>query len=117
MPAVSITKTFGFEAAHVLPWHPGKCSRVHGHSYRLDVTVTGPTDRNGVVMDFADLGRAVTAAVVERCDHAFLNDLVDNPTAEIMAVWIWDALREPLPGLAEVELWETRSCAVVYRGA
>mgnify|MGYP001379926542 FL=1 len=54
--------------------------------------------------------------MVDRLDHTYLNDKIDNPTAEVMSVWIWNALREPLAGLVEVELWETRSCAVVYRG-
>ena len=110
--------TFDFEAAHRLPNHPGKCKELHGHSYRLVVAVERAISRDtGMAIDFADLKRVVRQNVVDRLDHTFVNDLIDNPTAEIMAVWIWDALRGPLPGLAEVELWETRSCAVVYRGA
>ena len=62
------------------------------------------------------LKQVVRREVVDRLDHTYINDLIDNPTAEVMAVWIWNALREPLSGLAEVELWETRNCAVVYRG-
>jgi hypothetical protein len=54
--------------------------------------------------------------VVDRLDHTYVNDMIENPTAEVMAVWIWNALRDSMPGLAEVTLWETRSCAVVYRG-
>ena len=69
-----------------------------------------------MAIDFADLKKVVRREVVDRLDHKFVNDLIDNPTAEVMAVWIWNALREPLPGIAEVELWETRSCSVVYRG-
>jgi 6-pyruvoyltetrahydropterin/6-carboxytetrahydropterin synthase len=110
--------TFDFEAAHRLPNHPGKCKELHGHSYRLVVAVERTlAPDTGMAIDFADLKRVVRQQVVDRLDHTFVNDLIDNPTAEIMAVWIWDALRGPLPGLAEVELWETRSCAVVYRGA
>ena len=69
-----------------------------------------------MAIDFADLKRIVRCSVVDPLDHTYVNDRIDNPTAEVMAIWIWNALREPLPGLAEVELWETRSCAVVYRG-
>ena len=54
--------------------------------------------------------------VVDRFDHRYVNDLIENPTAEVMAEWIWRRLVEPLGGLSEVELWETASCAVVYRG-
>ena len=110
--------TFDFEAAHVLPHHKGKCKNLHGHSYRLIVSVERPiSGDSGMAIDFADLKQIVRQKVVDRLDHTYVNDLIDNPTAEIMAVWIWNALREPLPGLFEVELQETRTCAVVYRGA
>lgn len=108
---------FDFEAAHKLPHHPGKCRDLHGHSYHLVVSVDRPVStESGMAIDFGDLKKVVRAEVVDRLDHTYINDTIDNPTAEVMAAWIWNALREPLPGLAEVELWETRSCAVVYRG-
>ena len=110
--------SFDFEAAHRLPHHPGKCRELHGHSYRLVVTVERPVAaETGMAIDFTDLKRIVRREVVEPLDHTYVNDRIDNPTAEVMAAWIWNAMREPLAGLAEVELWETRSCAVVYRGA
>jgi len=112
-----VKATFDFEAAHRLPRHPGKCKDLHGHSYHLVVTVERPVAaESGMAIDFADLKKVVRRDVVDRLDHTFINDLIDNPTAEVMAVWIWNALRETLPGISEVELWETRSCAVVYRG-
>jgi 6-pyruvoyltetrahydropterin/6-carboxytetrahydropterin synthase len=108
---------FDFEAAHRLPHHPGKCKELHGHSYHLVVSVERAVARDtGIAIDFADLKQVVRREVVDRLDHTYVNELIDNPTAEVMAVWIWNALREPLPGIAEVELWETRNCAVVYRG-
>jgi 6-pyruvoyltetrahydropterin/6-carboxytetrahydropterin synthase len=69
-----------------------------------------------MAIDFSDLKQIVRQNVVDRLDHTYINDTIDNPTAEVMAVWIWNALREPLSGLTEIELWETRSCAVIYRG-
>ena len=112
-----VKATFDFEAAHRLPRHPGKCKDLHGHSYHLVVSVDRPVaGDSGMAIDFSDLKTVVRREVVDRLDHTFINDLIDNPTAEVMAVWIWNALRLPLPGIAEVELWETRSCAVVYRG-
>jgi len=109
---------FDFEAAHRLPHHPGKCRELHGHSYRLVVTVDRPVDAaTGMAIDFADLKEIVRQRVVDRLDHTYINDQIDNPTAEVMSVWIWKALAEPLAGLVEIELWETRNCAVVYRGA
>jgi 6-pyruvoyltetrahydropterin/6-carboxytetrahydropterin synthase len=114
---VRVKAAFDFEAAHRLPHHPGKCRELHGHSYRLVVTVERPVAGDtGMAIDFADLKQVVKRDVVDRLDHTYVNDLIDNPTAEVMAVWIWNALRAPLAGLTEVELWETRGCAVVYRG-
>jgi len=114
---VRVKVAFDFEAAHRLPRHPGKCRELHGHSYHLVVSVDRPVEaESGMAIDFSDLKRIVRAQVVDRLDHTYVNDTIDNPTAEVMAVWIWNALREPMPGLAEVELWETRNCAVVYRG-
>ena len=112
-----VRRSFDFEAAHQLPHHPGKCRRLHGHSYRLVVAVDGSPDATtGMVIDFSDLKRIVKARVLDRLDHASANDLIDNPTAERIARWIWDELREQLAGLCEVELHETRNCSVVYRG-
>jgi 6-pyruvoyltetrahydropterin/6-carboxytetrahydropterin synthase len=114
---VKVRRQFDFEAAHRLPHHPGKCRELHGHSYRLVVTVDRPVDpESGMAIDFSDLKRVVRAEVVDRLDHKYVNDLIDNPTAEVMAVWIWNRLRGPLPGLVEIELWETRNCSVIYRG-
>lgn len=112
-----VKRVFDFEAAHVLPNHKGKCARLHGHSYRLVVTVDRPVDPDsGLAVDFGDLKRIVRDQVVDRLDHVHLNDLIDNPTAENIARWVWARLAGPLEGLEEVELWETRRCAVVYRG-
>jgi 6-pyruvoyltetrahydropterin/6-carboxytetrahydropterin synthase len=114
---VRVRRHFDFEAAHRLPNHPGKCRELHGHSYRLVVTVDRPVDpESGMAIDFSDLKRVVREAVVDRLDHKYVNDLIENPTAEVMSVWIWNRLRDPLPGLVEIELWETRNCSVVYRG-
>lgn len=108
---------FDFEAAHKLPHHPGKCKNLHGHSYHLVVSVDRPVAADtGMAIDFSDLKAVVRRQVVDRLDHTYVNDMIENPTAEVMAVWIWNALRDSMPGLAEVTLWETRSCAVVYRG-
>jgi 6-pyruvoyltetrahydropterin/6-carboxytetrahydropterin synthase len=114
---VRVKRVFDFEAAHVLPHHPGKCSRLHGHSYRLAVTVDRPVDAaTGLAIDFSELKSVVQREAVEALDHVYVNDFIANPSAENMAVWIWGRLAPCLPGLVEVELWETRRCAVVYRG-
>jgi 6-pyruvoyltetrahydropterin/6-carboxytetrahydropterin synthase len=118
---VQIRKQFAFEAAHVLPYHNGKCSRLHGHSYRLDVTVEGALAADGpatgMVVDFDELSRIVRATIVDKLDHTHLNDTIENPTSENIAVWIWKRLHSEVPGLAELTLWETaNACAIVRRG-
>ncbi len=113
-----IRKTFRFEAAHVLPHHPGKCARLHGHSYRVEVAVAGALQAagpaTGMVVDFDALAAVVRPHVVERLDHSSLNDLMPNPTAEEIALWIWNELIARVEGLEEIVVWETASaCAVV----
>jgi 6-pyruvoyltetrahydropterin/6-carboxytetrahydropterin synthase len=69
---MELTKTFRFEASHVLPKHPGKCSRLHGHSWVLHVSVSGPINIDtGFVMDFADIS-AVVKPLIKRLDHRHL---------------------------------------------
>jgi 6-pyruvoyltetrahydropterin/6-carboxytetrahydropterin synthase len=116
---VLLRKSFTFEAAHVLPNHPGKCSRLHGHSYRLDVTLEGPLQADGpaagMIEDFEVVSRVVKAAVIGELDHRSLNELIENPTAERIACWVWSRLAPQLPQLAELTLWETRKACVVLR--
>ncbi len=108
---------FEFSAAHRLPVHEGPCARLHGHNYRLIVTVEGqPDPETGMVMPFEDLERTVRDDVLARCDHQMVNDFLENPTAERIAEWIWDALSPRVPGLFELRLFETPRYAVVYRG-
>lgn len=112
-----IRRRFDFEAAHALPRHPGKCRELHGHSYRLVVTLDLPVDpATGMTIDFSDLKAWVHREVIDRVDHRNLNDLMENPTAEHICEWIWSRLHGRLPGLEEIELFETRRCSVVYRG-
>lgn len=112
-----VRRRFRFEAAHELPRHPGKCRNLHGHSYELFVVVEGPIDADsGMVIDFSDLKQTVRREVVDPLDHEYLNRVIDNPTAEQVAVWIWDRLTSTLTGLVEIELRETEDCGVVYRG-
>ena len=118
---MQIRKQFAFEAAHVLPHHTGKCSRLHGHSYRLDVAVEGTPHADGpgsgMIVDFDDLSRIVRGGIIDALDHRFLNDMIENPTSENIIVWIWRRLDPLLDGLAELTLWETATaCAIVRRG-
>jgi len=114
---VRVRRRFRFEAAHRLPRHPGKCRELHGHSYELVVVVERAVEPDsGIAIDFSDLKRVVGEAVVSRLDHRCLNDLMENPTAELLAVWVWERLTPLLDGLVEIEIFETRDSSVVYRG-
>ena len=115
-----IYKEFSFEAAHRLPNVPEghKCARLHGHSFRVRISVDGPVgDRSGWVMDFADLKTAYRP-IHDQLDHRYLNEIsgLENPTSENVARWIWERLSGPLPGLAEVEVKETCTTGCVFRG-
>jgi 6-pyruvoyltetrahydropterin/6-carboxytetrahydropterin synthase len=117
-PFVTLTKDFRFEYAHILPWHPGKCSRLHGHSGRLSVSVRGRIDPHGVVEDFYDISAATKIAVVEPLDHRFLNDWLLNPTTEELLVFIWHRLESiGLKGLREIAFSETDSSRAILTAA
>ena len=111
-----VIRTFTFDAAHVLPWHPGKCRNLHGHTYRLEVSVEGPVGPHGIVTDFADLDTIVRREVLDRYDHTYLNDLLDNPTAELVAADAWKRLEHLGAGgaltLISLRLWETPESSV-----
>ena len=108
---------FYFAAAHRLPRYQGPCFRMHGHNYKFFVTVEGAVDpASGMIADFGVIKRVVGEQVLARVDHRNLNDVLENPTAENIARWIWEALEGSLPGLAEVRLYEIPDSCVTYRG-
>jgi len=85
---MEISKTFRFEASHVLPKHPGKCSRLHGHSWVLTAYVKGPINpETHFVMDYGDISYKV-GLTIELLDHCHLNDLVDYPSSEELLIYI-----------------------------
>ena len=117
---VSLTKTFTFEAAHWLPTFPDghKCRRMHGHSFHVDVVVTGPvSEAKGYLVDYGDM-KAAIAPVKARLDHYVLNEVdgLANPTAENVARWVFDRLKPALPMLELVRVHETCTTACEYRG-
>jgi 6-pyruvoyltetrahydropterin/6-carboxytetrahydropterin synthase len=116
-----IYKDFHFEAAHFLPTAPAghPNSRVHGHSFRVRVTVAGePDSATGLVVHFEELEAALDDAR-EALDHRMLNEIegLELPTLERISLWLWDRLHNRVPGLAEVEIVRD-SCheGCVYRG-
>jgi 6-pyruvoyltetrahydropterin/6-carboxytetrahydropterin synthase len=117
---MDIFKTFTLECAHRLPNVPAghKCARMHGHSFRVEVHVSGPVDaQSGWVMDFADV-RTAFEPLFQRLDHRCLNYVpgLENPTSENLARWIWRELAPQLPQLSRVVIHETCTSGCSYAG-
>lgn len=117
---MKIFKEFRFEAAHKLPNVPPehKCARLHGHSFKIKVTVEGVVDeKSGWVMDFSVI-KAAVRPILKQLDHYYLNEItgLENPTSENIARWIWDKLHTSLPHLYEIEIHETCTSGCVYNG-
>jgi 6-pyruvoyl tetrahydropterin synthase/QueD family protein len=117
----SLTKSFSFEAAHYLPMatENHKCRRIHGHSFRCDVEITGEVDeKTGWITDFMEI-KKILEPVRLQLDHHFLNQDIpelSNPTSENICRWIWQKLKSQLPELTAVTIRETCTSACTYRG-
>jgi 6-pyruvoyltetrahydropterin/6-carboxytetrahydropterin synthase len=116
---MEIFREFRFDAAHQLPHVPAghKCGRLHGHTYRVEVHITGPVDpAAGWVADFGDVASAFQPLHAQ-LDHNYLNEIpgLENPTSEVLAQWIWARLQPALP-LSAVVVRETCTSGCIYRG-
>lgn len=118
---MQIYKEFLFEAAHRLPGAPegSPNARIHGHSFRARVTITGePNAETGLVFHFDELAEAMEGVRAD-LDHRFLNEVpgLELPTLERITIFIWNRLSNRVPGLTEVEVARD-SCreGCVYRG-
>jgi 6-pyruvoyltetrahydropterin/6-carboxytetrahydropterin synthase len=112
-----------FAAGHALRNYHGKCENVHGHNYRVQVGIEGPSlDENGLLHDFADLKKRLRKTS-EYLDHQFINDLKPfdeiNPSAENIAKFICDEIQKEMTAasLSYVKVWETDTSFAVYRPA
>jgi 6-pyruvoyltetrahydropterin/6-carboxytetrahydropterin synthase len=117
---VRLVHEFRFEAAHRLPNVPSghKCARLHGHSFRVELAVSGPVDEHsGWFIDFQVLHDA-WSPLGERLDHNYLNEVpgLENPTSEILARWIWQHLKPSLGSLSRVTVFETCESRCEYEG-
>ena len=132
---ITVTKTIKFDAAHVLTNHQGLCKNLHGHTYRVDVSVSQcESDQSDMVIDFKDLKGIAGEVICDRFDHAFIYntdsvgereiaEVVEKygmrtvaipfrSTAENLAKMFYQDLKVRIPGLAAVKVWETaESCA------
>jgi 6-pyruvoyltetrahydropterin/6-carboxytetrahydropterin synthase len=122
---VTVEQTFA--AGHALREYKGKCENVHGHNYRVQITVEGERlNRIGLLVDFVELKRIVRE-VMERLDHQFINDLepftVINPSAENLAKYFYDEVSSRMATdngdaptrIAQIKIWETDTSIAVYR--
>lgn len=142
MSKIRITKEFCFEGAHALKGYDGKCSHIHGHSYKMAVTVSGEpiadehSPKKGMVMDFTDLKEIVNRNIIDKFDHALVMSrnaelvqeiqkaygnvvVVDfQPTSEMLVSYFAAIIADKLPAnisLYCIKLWETeKSCATWY---
>lgn len=121
----SVEETFA--AGHALRNYHGKCENVHGHNYRVRISIEGESlNRAGLLVDFVELKR-VMRGIIEKLDHRFLNDIPPfddlNPSAENMARYFFEEMASRLAGdarenpvrVTEVKIWETETSTATYR--
>lgn len=131
----TVTKTVRFDAAHILTNHAGLCRNLHGHTYRVDVSVAAD-DVADMVIDFKDLKNIANEVICERFDHSFIYSTSSEgereiaavverhgmrtvpipcrSTAENLARMFYNDLKPRIPGLASVRVWETADSSAVY---
>lgn len=115
-----LIKEFEFDAAHNLLHYHGKCERLHGHTYKLVVKLEGSRGDEDMLFDFVELKKLVNENIIEKFDHHYINDFIKQPTAENIAVYVFDILKPLVKRdncrLYEVEVWETKTSGIVYKG-
>ncbi len=117
---VRLVREYRFEAAHRLPKVPEghKCQRLHGHSFKVELSVRGPVDpQTGWFIDYGDLDN-LWQPLHELLDHNYLNEVpgLENPTSEVLAKFIWERLKPDLPTLTRVTVHETCDARCEYEG-
>jgi 6-pyruvoyltetrahydropterin/6-carboxytetrahydropterin synthase len=109
-----ITVAAHFDAAHSIRMPGNPCEKLHGHRWKIEATFAGHLGDGGVVRDFIQIEEELRKRVISLLDHSNLNDVLENPTTELLCRWIWARLA-PLP-VASIRLWETPAYSVIYRG-
>ena len=112
---MDLSCTFQFAASHFLTKYHGKCENLHGHNYKIIVTIRGEIQQDGMVMDFKIIKQKVNEKVIDILDHSHLNDTMENPSAENLAIWIWEKLKNDLP-LTKIGVYETEDYYCEYDG-
>ena len=118
---ITITRIFEFAAAHYLPYYKGNCNKLHGHTYRLEITAAGTILKEGpmkgMILDFGILKEIVKEVILQHFDHSNLNNEFDNPTAEIMVKNIAETLSFAFNTveITKVRLWETPTSYATWK--
>lgn len=135
---ITVTKTVKFDAAHVLTNHQGLCKNLHGHTYRVDISVSQREGEDSdMVIDFKDLKSIAEAVICDRFDHAFIYNTTSpgecdiaavveknsmrtvaipfRSTAENLAKYFFKLLIARIPNIASVKVWETAMSSAEYR--
>ncbi len=103
-----------FSAAHRLPKYHGPCHDLHGHTWKTVFIIEGPLREDGMVCDFKVIKKLLDDNLP---DHQFLNDLVENPTAENLAQYLFDKITPALQAkgltLKSLEVWESENAAAI----
>lgn len=115
MTNMELSCVFHFASSHFLTKYHGKCENLHGHNYKLIITIEGAIKEDGMVMDFKLIRNAVNDHIIEHLDHKHLNDIIENPSAENTAIWIWEHLHKHLP-LKKITIYETDDYFCDYYG-
>ena len=117
-----VSKKMEFAAAHRLPNYDGKCSQLHGHTWEVEITISGEIgDKTGMVVDFSEMKKILAPIIEEHFDHHQLNDIIENPTAEHIAEYLYNLLLcEVISGtgvrLEAVTVWESSDSKATVRG-
>ncbi len=117
-----VMKQFTFDSSHQLRDYDGPCANLHGHTYKLEVYVSGPLTKQGFVIDFTIIKKVVQENVIKVLDHRHLNNIIEQPTAEHIVQWIWAHIQEPMASqakgakLAKIVLWETPTSCAIFDG-
>ncbi|MFH1218733.1 MAG: 6-carboxytetrahydropterin synthase QueD [Candidatus Peregrinibacteria bacterium] len=115
MPKFTLNKVFHFSSAHFLTKYKGKCENLHGHNYKLIVTIEDDLKDDGMALDYKEIKDITNKEVIEELDHISLNDIIENPSSENLCIWIWDKLSPKLP-LKKITLYETENSFCEYSG-
>lgn len=117
---VKLTKLFRFEASHCLDQLPKDhvCNRMHGHSYRVKVEVSGEVDpKTGFLIDYSDM-KEIVQPIIDQLDHGHLNDIdgLNITSTEYLAAWLWNKIKPKLDQLSKLTIYETDSTSCEYTG-